>query len=324
MTASDAGSAHTLKAFAALKPGALVGVIAPAGPTNASNRERVLPLLASYGLHGKLYPSCYLSEGYLAGPDAQRLADLHASFADDEVQAVHCLRGGYGCGRLLPGIDRELLARKAKLLIGYSDITALHAVLNGLGVPSLHAPMLTSDLVREDRAADAQALFKLLRDGLPAGELPRPALLEGAWHVAGAGDKAGPVEGLLLGGNLAIIASLIGTPWALPMRDDAILFLEDINEEPYRVDRLLCQLRHSGMLDAARGFVIGSFTHETEPASPAAVLREYLEPLGKPVLAGWPSGHGTPNRALPLGARVRLDAAAARITVLHDVIVAAR
>lgn len=301
-------------AFRTLTPGATIGVIAPAGPSSVERRERVAPLLARHGYRAKLYPSCFLEAGYLAGPDEQRLADVHAAFADDEVAAIIALRGGYGCGRLLAGIDAELIRAHPKLLAGYSDLTALHAMLVNLGIPSLHAPMLGSDLAREDRASDEAALFDLLRDGLVRGDRLQPALLPDAWR------SGGVAEGRLIGGNLSLVASLLGTPWAFPL-DDAILFLEDVSEALYRVDRLLGQLRNAGVLDAVRGIVIGSFTEEE---SPEAVLKDYLLPqaaLGKPVLVGWPAGHGTPNLPLPLGVRVRLDAAAGSLTLLEDFLV---
>lgn len=297
-----------------LKPGDRVGVIAPAGPSSVERRERVEPLLARHGLRAKLYPSCFLEAGYLAGPDEQRLADLHAAFDDDDVAAIICLRGGYGCGRLLGGVDPELIARKPKLLAGYSDITALHALLAGLGIPSLHSPMLGSDLAREDRADDEAALFELLFNGLRAGDVLQPAKLEETWHAGGV------AQGRLIGGNLSIVASLLGTPWAFPL-DDAILFIEDVSEQLYRVDRLLGQLKNAGVLEAVKGVVVGSFTEEE---SPEAVLKDYLLPLaerGVPVLAGWPAGHGTPNLPLPLGVRVRLDAAAGSVTMLGDFLV---
>ena len=303
------------KAFAALRAGALVGVIAPAGPALPEQVAAVAPLLERYGLRALLYPGCHLRSGYLAGPDAQRLADLHAAFANPEVSAILCLRGGYGSMRLLDGIDTALIRRHAKLLIGYSDITALHALLNGCGITSLHAPMPSSDLLTAGREADTDALFSLLRQGLPAGTTLKPALDADARSLS----IEGVAQGRLVGGNLSLLASLVGTPWACPAQD-SILFLEDINEEPYRVDRLLCQLRLAGVLAAARGFLIGRFS---ERASPHEVLADYLRPLGKPVLAGWPAGHGTPNLPLALGAHVRLDVAGRCLTYLQDVVVRA-
>jgi muramoyltetrapeptide carboxypeptidase len=226
------------------------------------------------------------------------------------VRAVFCLRGGWGSARLLPHIDSALLRAHVKPFIGYSDITALHALLQREGLISFHAPMPASDLVDSGAEDDAAALFALLMQPLPAGNVFAPALLPGAWRFGGT------ASGRLVGGNLSLIASLCGTPWALDARG-AILFIEDVSEALYRVDRLLTQLRHCGVLEEASGFLLGSFT---EDADPTAVLREHLAGLGKPVLAGWPAGHGRPNRALPLGAVATLDAGAGRLTLQQAVL----
>jgi muramoyltetrapeptide carboxypeptidase len=296
-----------------LREGDLVGVIAPAGPAPAERVALVEPLFARFGLRVRLYPSCHArhpQHDFLAGDDALRLADLHAAFADAGVCAVFCLRGGWGSPRLLEHIDVTLLRAHAKPFVGYSDITALHALLQREGLVSFHAPMPASDLVIDGAQDDAAALFALLMHPLPAGHVFAPALLPGAWQVGGA------VSGRLVGGNLSLVASLCGTPWAIDACG-AVLFIEDVSEALYRVDRLLTQLRHGGLLDAAAGFLLGSFT---EDADPGTVLREHLAGLGKPVLAGWPAGHGRPNRALPLGATVRLDAPAGVITLQQAVL----
>ena len=284
--------------FFTLRDGDLIGVIAPAGPAAPHALPAVQALYARHGYRVRLYPGCHADTGYLAGPDTLRLADLHAALADDAVAAIHCLRGGYGTMRLLDGIDAGLLKRKPKLLMGYSDITALHALWALHGLPSLHAPMPASDLIKPGREADEAALFHLLRHGLQAGAVLAPALEPGALNLPG------EVSGQLIGGNLSLVAALLGTPWAWKP-EGTILFLEDINEELYRIDRLLTQLRLAGVLDAVAGFVLGSFTEEV---SPAALLRDTLLPLNKPVLGGWPTGHGTPNRPLPMGLRVQMQA----------------
>jgi len=315
----------------ALAPGSLIGIVAPAGPSSPERLAQVPPMFEAAGFRVRLYPGCaarHPTLPYLAGDDELRLRDLHAALADDDVAAIHCLRGGYGCMRLVDGIDTALVRAQRKLLVGYSDVTALLALWAREGAPALHAPMATSDIVLPGRAADREALFARLRQGVRAGEVlaagaaaPRNGAAD-ADADADAADGAdamlalsrpGLAEGRLVGGNLSLVAALQGTPYAWPSRD-TVLFLEDVNEEPYRIDRLLTQLRLAGVLDAAAGFVLGSFTH---PESPCTVLRERLWPLGKPVLAGWPSGHGLPNRPLPLGLRVRLDAAARTLTLLE-------
>ena len=295
-------------------PGATIAIIAPAGPAQDHQVEAVPALLAAQGYQARLYPSCLARGGYLAGSDAARLADLHAAFRDERNAAVWCLRGGYGSGRLLPDIDTALLQRHAKPLIGYSDITALHALFDRLGLLALHAPMPASDLIQAGREADAQAVFDWLRHGLRAGTRLAPQLA--AELSTRAPHLPGKVSGRLVGGNLSLIASLCGTPWQLNCAG-AVLFIEDVSESLYRVDRLLLQLRLAGLLDAAAGFLLGSFTEDEDPG---ALLREALLPLGKPVLGGWPAGHGTPNRPLPLGAQVTLDATAGSLTILQDVL----
>lgn len=294
--------------IAPLRPGATLGVIAPAGPPRPGTLEQVAPLLAAHGYQAKIFPGCAgpAQLGFLAADDDQRLADLHAAFADPQVDAVLCLRGGYGCARLLDRIDSDLLLQHPKLLIGYSDISSLHGLRDRLGLVGLHAPMPASDLLHPDATADAQALFEVLQRGLKAGDVIAPAC---APHPLSQGQSA---QGRLLGGNLAVFTALVGTPWS-PKAMGAILFFEDIAEEPYRVDRLLAQLRLAGVLDAAAGFLIGSFS---DAESPDAVLADYLRPLAKPVLAGWPSGHGRPNQTLPMGLRVRMDVQQRQLTLL--------
>ena len=304
--------------YAALTTSSLIGVIAPAGPVEPERLAAVPALYARFGYRCRIYPGCSQRSGYLAGPDAQRLADLHAALADPEVAALHAIRGGYGCMRILDGIDTARLRAQPKLLIGYSDLTALHALWAGAGLPTLHAPMAASDMLlpgqRPSNDSDRDALFALLQGGLRAGDVLSPALDASPLHVGGR------AEGRLVGGNLSLVAALLGTPWAWDARG-ALLFLEDVSEDLYRVDRLLTQLRLAGVLDAAAGIVLGSFT---EAESPTALLQSLLQPVcerqQKPLLAGWPAGHGTPNRPLPLGLNVVLDADAGTLTLTQTLL----
>jgi len=285
----------------------------------AAERLAAVPALyEAFGYRCRIYPGCSQRDGYLAGPDTQRLADLHAALADPEVAALHAIRGGYGCMRILDGIDTALLRARPKLLIGYSDLTALQARWAHEGLPTLHAPMAASDMLLPGRPpsndSDRDALFTLLQGGLRAGEVLAPELAPSPLHVGGR------AAGRLVGGNLSLVAALLGTPWAWDARG-ALLFLEDVSEDLYRVDRLLTQLRLAGVLDAAAGIVLGSFT---EAESPAALLQSLLQPLcegqGKPLLAGWPAGHGTPNRPLPLGLHAVLDADAGTLTLTQTLL----
>jgi muramoyltetrapeptide carboxypeptidase len=316
-------------------------VVAPAGPAAPERVAAVPALLAAQGWQARIYPGCHAQGGdrpggdgtgndgpcdgpgdggtgpgpavpaFLAAPDDRRLTDLCDALADPAVAAVWCLRGGYGSGRLLEALAAVPVPTQPKLLIGYSDITALQAFLDRLGWPALHAAMPASDLLLPGREADARALFTLLRQGLRRGDLLAPALLPGAWCVPGT------ASGRLVGGNLSLVAALCGTPWQLRTAG-ALLFLEEVGEAAYRVDRCLVQLRQAGLLQAAAGFVLGSFT-DGDDAAP--VLREHLAGLGKPVLAGWPTGHGTPHQPLPLGVAMQLDAGAGTLRLQQDFLV---
>ena len=338
-SADSAGTIHPATG-AALPAGSLIGIVAPAGPTSPERLAQVAPMFEARGYRVRLYPSCsarHETLPYLAGSDAQRVADLHAALADDEVAAILCLRGGYGCMRLLQAVDATLVRTQRKLLAGYSDITALLALWSREGAPALHAPMATSDIVLPERSADREAFFALLRRGVRVGDVlrlaetptptPTPSQVQSPSQTQAAAAAAAPsaedlasitvpglAEGRLVGGNLSLLAALQGTPFAWPADEPTLLFIEDVGEEPYRIDRLLTQLGLAGALEAATGFVLGSFTQQ---AYPLEVLRDRLLPLGKPVLAGWPAGHGVPNQPLPLGLRMRLDARAGTLTLLQ-------
>ena len=298
----------TVALIPALPPGACLGIVAPAGPPKPGVLEQVAPMVQRLGFVPKLFPGCAgpAHLGHLAADDAQRLSDLHPALVDPEVHALLCLRGGYGCIRLADRVDLDLVRRAAKPLIGYSDITTLHGLWARAGVPAWHAPMPASDWVKDGGWPDAEHLGAALQRGVWADDWQQA---EGPAHPL---DQGGVVEGSLLGGNLSVIVSGLHTP-ADPDWRGALLFLEDVSEDPYRVDRYLTQLRLAGVLDAVAGFVLGGFS---EADSADAALADALQPLGKPVLAGWPAGHIQPNRALPLGLRVRLDVPARRLTWL--------
>lgn len=296
--------------FPTLRPGDTVALVAPAGPVASSDIEASRDFVEQRGYRCRVSANCSMAHGHLAGTDAQRREDLEAAFRDPQVRAIFCLRGGYGSARLLPRLHRGLLLLHPKPLIGYSDITALHAWLGNQGMVGFHAPMLASDLLQADRGAEADALFSLLADGLREGHI-----IDGGTGEPNSLHLSGQASGRLVGGNLSVFASLLGTPWQV-RADNSVLFLEDVGEPPYRVDRLLWQLREAGVLAAARGFVLGSFSGAGDCT---AVLAEMLMPLGKPIVSGWPAGHGAPHFALPLGARVLLDTDLRELRLLQDV-----
>nr|WP_314494323.1 LD-carboxypeptidase [uncultured Pseudomonas sp.] len=292
----------------ALRAGACFAVVAPAGPARL-DADKAQRWFAERGYRCRLYPSVTSAEGYLAGSDAQRLQDLHDAFADPSIDAILCMRGGYGSMRLLDGLDFELIRRHPKPLIGYSDITALHtAVQRHTGLVTFHGAMLNADLLGAKAEPTEASLFEQLTGRLASGaavvhpsEWPLTEIVPGA------------ASGVLLGGNLSMLGATLGT-LAEVRPTGSILFIEDVNEPLYRVDRLLTQLRLAGLLQGVKGVLVGDFAGITVTAL-TPLLRDIFEPLRIPVLAGWRSGHCDPNVCLPLGAQVRLDSTARTLHV---------
>lgn len=302
----------------ALVPGDAVAVVAPASPAGEEAALRGMAALAAMGLRPRPGAHLGLRRGYLAGTDRERAADLLAAWADPEVKAVFCLRGGYGSLRLLPLLNYGLPARRPKLLVGYSDVTALLlAVHRCAGLVTVHGPMVASDLGRDCDPLTRSWLARMLFTPAPLGPLPPPP---GGEAVT---IRPGRAAGELVGGNLSLVTATLGTPYELDTAG-RILFLEEVGEEPYRLDRLLTQLRLAGKLAAAAGVAIGRLGDW--PAGPEGaggpvrgVLEDVLGDLGVPVVAGMPWGHAGINLALPLGVRAELDAAAGTLTLLEPV-----
>jgi muramoyltetrapeptide carboxypeptidase len=251
-----------------------------------------------------LAPDLHARHGYLAGSDAARLAALTDALTDPSVHAIVAARGGYGATRLLGALDPALVKRAARWLVGFSDVTALHALWWRAGVCSVHGPMVCS-LVDASDAVHA-AWFDVL-------EGRGPHALEGLTRVV-----PGVARGPLVGGNLAVLCALVGTPH-MPSLRGAVLLLEDVTERPYRLDRMLTQLRDSGALDGLAGVVLGQFTQcDAGPDGVTArdVLVERLAPLGQPMLEGAAVGHVPDNTPVLLGAEVTLDADRGRLSWL--------
>ncbi|MGC8519736.1 MAG: S66 peptidase family protein [Steroidobacteraceae bacterium] len=289
--------------FRPLRRGARVAVVAPAGPFEREALQAGLAVLEQrYAVC--LAPELFARQRYLAGSDAQRLAQLTSAVADPDIEAVFCARGGYGSMRLLPAL--EDLIPGPKPLVGFSDITALHAWLQRNGRISVHGPVLTQ-LGKLDPHTQRR-LFALLEDAAPAAPL-----LATDTYVPGA------AEGPLLGGTLAVFSRLLGTPY-LPPLEGAVLLLEDVGEQPYRLDRMWTHLALAGVFRQVRGIVLGAFSG-CEPRdadyTSAQVLRDLAAETGLPCAAGFPIGHGERNEPVPLGVWVRLDATARTLTFLH-------
>jgi muramoyltetrapeptide carboxypeptidase len=299
-----------------LAKGARVALVAPAGPVPPDDLAAGRAVLAHrYQIVAD--DGLLAREGFLAGDDARRLAEFERVLGDESIAAIIAVRGGYGTTRLLARLGRaaELLRAQPRPLVGFSDITALLAwCLDSVGVRAIHGPVV-SQLGRLP-AWDAEALWERLESPNPA-----PPIGELRALCTGSGAARGP----LAGGNLEVLTRLVGTPWQAQL-GGRVLLLEDIGERPYKIDRQLTHLLAAGALDGVAGVVLGDFINCVEapgawpgPPSPSAleVVAERLAPLGVPVLAGAPIGHGGRNMAVALGALVELDAAAGTLTPLE-------
>lgn len=304
-----------------LRQGDTVGLVAPASAVNLPDQlDRAVHWITGMGLVPKLGAHVTERDGYLAGTDAARAADVDAMFVDPDVRAIFAIRGGWGGARILPLLDWDAIAAHPKLLIGYSDNTALHcAIAARAGFPTLHAPNAAS---RWERAS-WESLWRIAFTGATP-------VLGGETVEAAVGRPAralvpGMARGRLLGGNLTILSTLMGTGW-LPDLAGAILLLEDVNEEPYRIDRMLQHLRLAGVFDRVAGVVFGQCTRcdlpdpDYEGFTLDEVLHRHFADLQVPVVAGFDAGHVTDQLCLPVGVRVELDAAARTLRMLEPAV----
>ncbi len=266
----------------------MVRVIAPAGPVDPDRFKAGLEVLRGrLGLTPRMREDVGTATGYLAGDDARRLAEWQEAVADPEARAIWCARGGYGSMHLLPRIDPAPLLARPRWLVGFSDVTALHLALNQAGLATLHGPLVAT-LAQLPPAALDHLEALLLGWAGPGVELAGTATV-----------RPGRAEGPLLGGTLALLAHLCGTPWQPRLRG-AILFLEDVGERPYQLDRYLTQLRLAGALDGLAGVALGRFGGE-EPEAAAETVRSLVRALEVPAIEGLSAGHQPANLAFPLG-----------------------
>ncbi|MFP4481963.1 MAG: LD-carboxypeptidase [Thermovirgaceae bacterium] len=302
----------------ALVTGDVIALVSPSSPSPPESFDKARAAVEGLGFRVKPAPGCREALGYLAGPDEVRARDINEMFADPEVKGIFCLRGGDGATRILDRIDARTAARNPKVFLGYSDITVLHAVLNKKAkLCTFHGPMPASDFTRKTFSGYvSENLLKALCKVEPLGDIhPHDSkpLLETL--------VPGVAEGELVGGNLALVCSLLGTPWEIDTRGK-ILILEDTDEPPYRIDRMLTQLRLAGKLHEAAGIFLGQFTN-VKPKNPKRTftLREIFEtvvaPVGRPTLLNGCFGHGDYKVTLPLGARARIGGDVPRFTILE-------
>lgn len=299
----------------ALKPGDTVGLITPAtyvpDPDNLARAERTLRF---FGLRMKMGKNAGRRMGDYHRSIEERLDDLHEMFRDKEVRAVFCIRGGYGSMHLLDRIDYDLIRRNPKIFLGYSDITAMHlAIMKRARLVTFHGPMMLASFTTYTQQHFRRALFETKPLGVvtnpPDENQLRPA------HPLRA-VRGGRATGELTGGNLTLISTTLGTPYEIETRG-RILFLEDVDEEPHRIDRMLTQLRLAGKFDAVAGVVFGECTNcgpsdykpsSAIPYSTGEILNNILGSLKVPVLSGLTIGHTGDQLTLPLGVQATLDA----------------
>lgn len=294
---------------AALHPGDTIAIVAPSAALADDSAQKGLEYIRSLGYKIKLSRSVTAHAGYLAGSDELRASDINSAFADDEVNAILCLRGGYGATRLLPLLDYETIAAHPKLFVGFSDITALHTVfLQRCGFSSIHGTMVMS-IGRGASEYTKQELSRGLTQPFAPHTLALPENCQPETLVPG------QAEGPLYGTNMMLLTTLLGTPYALD-GTGGILALEEVGEEAYAIDRMLCQLEESGLIERIKGLAFGEFYHcgPNEDADYEWTVKEvitaYAKKWGKPAVWGLPFGHGKDNAWLPLGQNVRLDAGA--------------
>jgi muramoyltetrapeptide carboxypeptidase len=294
-----------------LLPGDRVSVVAPSGPFDRDRFAAGLRTLRDLGLEPIHDERIFERRGYLAGDDARRLEGLEKAIADPSSKAIWAARGGYGTMRLLGPLRLQDLVQAKKLLIGFSDITVLHISLGALGLCTLHAPVVTQ--LAEQPPQTLARLREILFTALPASPLL-------AHPVATL--HPGKVTGKLVGGNLTLLGSLVGTSY-FPSLVGALLLIEDIGERPYRLDRTWTQLRLAGALAGLRGLAIGQLLRcegdEGDP-EPLALFGELVAPLGIPAAGGFLVGHASPNEAVPLGVDAELDADEGKITFLESLL----
>ncbi|MDZ7338887.1 MAG: LD-carboxypeptidase [candidate division KSB1 bacterium] len=304
-----------------LHPGDTIGIVTPASPMIPERLANGIAYLRARGYNVVEGEHVYAQRGYLAGTDAERAADLNRMFADPDIKAVICSRGGYGVSRLLDQVDYEALRQHPKIFVGYSDLTALQlAIWQRIGLVTFSGPMVAVEMGKGIHPFTEGHFWRMLTSDNLSGPLPHP---EGKALQC---LRPGKARGRLLGGCLSLIAPLMGTPF-MPALDGAILVLEDIDEEVYRIDRYFAQFRSAGILDKIAGLVFGTFINwePSEPDKPyltlEQVIDDYVSDLPIPVATGLAYGHGEAKITLPIGLEAELDADAGTLTILEPAVV---
>lgn len=303
-----------------LRAGDLIGLVSPASPiADPSRIDKGVRYLESLGYRTEVAPSVLKNHGYLAGTDEERAGDLHAFFARRDIRAIMCIRGGYGTPRLLRLINYRLVGSNPKIFVGYSDLTALQlAIWKKTGLVQFHGPMVGVDMADQMDAFTEEMFWQTVTSASRRGAIPLP-------DPQPSPLTPGKARGRLIGGNLALLVSSMGTRYFPDLRD-TLLYLEDIGEEPYRVDRMLFQLLNAGILHGVSGILTGKFTDcgpkdATKPSFTVdEILRQMAALTDRPFLTGLPFGHEARKMTLPLGITARLDAGRGTIEYLESAV----
>ncbi|MDR7855395.1 LD-carboxypeptidase [Tissierella sp.] len=299
-----------------LKLGDTIGIVAPSSYTSEENIKKAYDKLVEMGFKVKMGKSPYGRYGYLSGNDSLRAEDINQMFMDKEVDGIICMRGGYGSPRILDLIDYDAIKNNPKVFVGYSDITALHIAFTQIsGLVTYHGPMVSSDMIDDFSEFSKDSLFRAIMDPQVVGIISNPP---GEEIIT---INGGIAEGSIIGGNLSLIAATIGTPYEIDVKGK-ILFIEEIGEEPYRIDRMLNQLRLAGKLNEAEGIILGDFKNcepqkYDESLSLEQVIGDHIKPAGKPSIANLRAGHCNPMVTLLLGLKAKLDADKKELIILE-------
>jgi muramoyltetrapeptide carboxypeptidase len=296
----------------ALRPGDHIRIVSPASPLKPEQTERAVALLEGEGYRVSFGAHAYDQTGFLAGKDEDRAVDLQDAFADPDVAAVLCSRGGYGCARLLDHLNLDAMAASGKMFGGFSDITTLHLALNRRGLVTFHMPMLLSFSVDREPWV-VESFLALLKGGNP---IPADA-------KRGETIRAGQADGVLTGGCLCLLTDSLATPNALDA-EGKILLIEDVDENPHRIDAMLTHLRNAGVLQEAAGLVFGEMTGTDErfdekigSGSWRDIVLDRVSDLSMPMILDYPFGHMKTMLSLPLGVRAQLDADAGMLRLVE-------
>lgn len=298
----------------ALKKGDTIGLIAPSSPVGEKKAQNCIDWVKSMGYGVKWGESIFGGRGYLSGSDELRTHDINMMFLDEEVDAIFCIRGGYGTMRLLDGIDYEMIRKNPKIFIGFSDITALHtAFFQKADLITFHGPMVAGYAKKGLDSLSRDYMDRALMKAEPLGDIINPP------EIPIKAYNGGCAAGKVVGGNLSLLSDTMGTPYEIDAKGK-ILLIEEVEERPYKIDRMLQHLKLGGKFMDAAGIVIGDWADCTpEEGKVSLTIDEIIEdivvPCGKPILSGYKIGHCTPNITMPIGAEARIDCDNIRFTI---------